>query len=557
MKAFPLVGAQSVSDTPPSTRAPARCILFSGQNKMRVGPLVTHPSKVIKKKDKELKMLITERYASSISGTISCFDRVIIQGTLNPIGHPKGMASFLYSQGIRIFDFPQWAKNYTDKIRTHIAALADKNNMEIEFIRKSNVRKETHVSKILQKRGGHPGLVCILSAMEACASFQPWHDKEKGKTFLKPDNGKCLHYYFYFIDKEFGLCYARIPTWFPFRLQFYFNGHNWLANQLKKKNIEFTLLDNLFTSIDNFERAQKSSDSMSSEKLHSFLDQYANTFCPIFKELNAVYHWSIMQVEYATDIIFSSKEKLKPLYEHISRSACLAVKAENVATFLGRKLNPLYQDEVGNNFNTRIEGTRIRHSMGPTSIKAYDKFAIALRIETATNDVSFFKHYRDVEKQDGTVVNKIATMRKSIYSIPDLITVMKAANMRYLAFISALDDPTDGTPKLKKLSQTITENNHPYRGFNFFDSNDLEILLTIARGEFNVSGLQNKHLRSCLSIKSSKASRVMKRLRVHGIIKRVGKTYKYYLTSLGKKVIALGLNLREFFITPSLSICKY
>jgi hypothetical protein len=70
------------------------------------------------------------------------------------------MTSFLYSKGIRIFDFPQLAKSYTDKIRTHIAALAAKNNMEIEFIRKSNVRKETHVSKILQKRGEHPGLVC-------------------------------------------------------------------------------------------------------------------------------------------------------------------------------------------------------------------------------------------------------------------------------------------------------------------------------------------------------------------------------------------------------------
>jgi hypothetical protein len=198
---------------------------------MRVGPLVTHPSKVIKKKDKELKMLITERYASSISGTISCFDRVILQGTLNPIGHPQGMTSFLYSKGIRIFDFPQWAKDYTDKIRAHVAALANKNNIEIEFIRKSNIRKEELVSKILDKRGNHPGLVCILSAMEACASFKPWHDKGNGKTFLKPDTGKCLHYYFYFIDKEFGLCYARIPTWFPFRLQFYFNGHNWLANQ--------------------------------------------------------------------------------------------------------------------------------------------------------------------------------------------------------------------------------------------------------------------------------------------------------------------------------------
>ena len=57
-------------------------------------------------------------------------------------------------------------------------------------------------------------------------------NKRTHETFLKPTTGKCLHYYFYFIDEELGLCYLRVPTWCPFRLQFYFNGHSWLARQL-------------------------------------------------------------------------------------------------------------------------------------------------------------------------------------------------------------------------------------------------------------------------------------------------------------------------------------
>jgi hypothetical protein len=61
--------------------------------------------------------------------------------------------------------------------------------------------------------------------MEPCASYKPWHDKKTHKTFLKPDSGKCLHYYFYFIVADLGLCYLRVPTWAPFRLQFYCNGH--------------------------------------------------------------------------------------------------------------------------------------------------------------------------------------------------------------------------------------------------------------------------------------------------------------------------------------------
>ena len=78
------------------------------------------------------------------------------------------------------------------------------------------------------------------------------------------------------------------------------------------------------------------------------------------------------------------------------------VKPDNIATFLGRKLNGNYQDEMGNRFNTRIEGTRIKHTMGPVSIKMYDKFRLILRIETTVVNVSFFKHYREVEHKDGT-----------------------------------------------------------------------------------------------------------------------------------------------------------
>jgi hypothetical protein len=106
--------------------------------------------------------------------------------------------------------------------------------LEIEFIRKAGVRKESIISEKIEKRGYHPGIVHIISAMEACNTYKPWHDKTTGKTFLKPDTGKCLHYYFYFIDPQVCLGYVRVPTWCPFRLQIYINGHNLLASELKQ-----------------------------------------------------------------------------------------------------------------------------------------------------------------------------------------------------------------------------------------------------------------------------------------------------------------------------------
>src|SRR5262249_48687985 len=110
------------------------------------------------------------------------------------------------------------------------------------------IRKEDVVASVLVVRGDRPGLVHIVSAMEACDTYKPWHDKHTHRTFLRPDTGKCLHYYFYFIDAELGLIYLRVPTWCPFRLQFYCNGHSWLARQLTAAGVGFTLADNAFLS---------------------------------------------------------------------------------------------------------------------------------------------------------------------------------------------------------------------------------------------------------------------------------------------------------------------
>ena len=74
-------------------------------------------------------------------------------------------------------------------------------------------------------------------------------DKQTGKTYWKPADGKCLHSYFSFLDKELGLTYVRVPTWLPCRLQIYFNGHNWLAAQLGKQKIPYELRDNAFVEI--------------------------------------------------------------------------------------------------------------------------------------------------------------------------------------------------------------------------------------------------------------------------------------------------------------------
>jgi hypothetical protein len=499
---------------------------------------------------------LLERYADRIVGCLSCYDRVLLQGTLPKLCYAQGMGFLLHERGFRIFDYAKFAQPLTEAIRANAERVARENGIAVQFVAKTSTRKDDLVATVLAERGDRPGLVAILSAMEGCTSYRPWHNKNTGFTDLKATSGKCLHYYFYFIDEALGLCFVRVPTWCPFRLQFYFNGHSVLARKLDQAGIAYKTLDNAFAEIADFEAAQRLADDLEPRDLHQTLDRYAKLCCPVIEDLGASYHWSLMQVEYSTDVVFRSRDDLQPIYETLVRTAIHAVKPDNVACFLGRKsVHGNFEDELGTKFETRIQGTRIKHHMGPVSIKMYDKFGQILRIETTATDVSFFRHYRKVEHRDGSpATRQIAPLRKTIYSLPDLRGLLTAANRRYLDFLSALDDPSVGMTQLRDVSETTTESGRSYKGFNFFSAHDDALFQALARGENVISGVRNKDLRRRLGDRSSGwTSRCLKRLRVHGLIRRMGRTYKYYLTDLGRRVVLTGLKLKEMMVIPALA----
>jgi hypothetical protein len=496
---------------------------------------------------------LTERYDDRLAGVLSCYDRVVIMGTVPVICYAEGMTRFLYANGIRIFDYPQFAQTLRDRVRDRAAALASEAGLTIEHIAKSHIRKEEVVARVLAQRGEHPGLVHVISAMEACDSYRPWHDKPSGKTFVRPDSGKCLHYYFYFMDAEFGLVYLRVPTWSPFRLQFYCNGHNGLARQLTAAGIGYTMADNAFTRIDDWPRAQQLADALSPDQLHRILDHYAGLCCPVCDVFGQSYHWSLMQVEYATDLVFRTTTTLGPLYDQLVRQSVLSVKAEQVASFLGRQITPQLAQEIGSQFSTRIEGTCIKHRFGKSSIKMYDKCGIVLRIETTTNDVSFFKHHRKVEHRERPPTRELAPVKKSIYSLIDLREILLGCNRRYLAHLSALDDFSAGVRALGRLTKPRKIENKTVKGINFFEPGDNALLHALQNPRLNIAGVRRADLLPSLQMFSpNRLSRQLRRLLDIGVIKRITGTYRYYLTKAGRAATAAAQRLTDATIIPAL-----
>jgi hypothetical protein len=204
-------------------------------------------------------------------------------------------------------------------------------------------------------------------------------------------------------------------------------------------------------------------------------------------------------------------------------------------------------------FSTRIEGTGIKHRFGHASVKMYDKFSGVLRIETTTNDVSFFKHHRKVEHRQEPPTRALAPVKKSIYSLIDLREILFGCNRRYLEHLASLDDFSAGVRALDRLTKPRRVEDRTVRGINFCDPVDHALLEALQNPRVNIAGIRRADLLVLLEqISPARLSRQLRRLRDLGVIKRVGGTYRYYLTRIGRAATAALCRVTEAIIIPTL-----
>jgi hypothetical protein len=72
-------------------------------------------------------VLLTERHKDQIAGVLSCYDRVLVFGTLPTLCFAEGMTSYLYAHKIRLLDYPRFAEPYRNELRENAERLAAEN----------------------------------------------------------------------------------------------------------------------------------------------------------------------------------------------------------------------------------------------------------------------------------------------------------------------------------------------------------------------------------------------------------------------------------------------
>lgn len=197
-----------------------------------------------------------QKYEGKVTGTLSGWDRIVFRGTLRMLSFVEGMMGYLARAGVLLKDFGEHGQAMTARLIAASQAAAEKAGRPVRYLASAQTRKDHYARNIALEEDVQEGLICVLSCVEPCKSYEIYRNRTEKRLQLVPRMRKCKFLYHYWIDRQFGFMSARIQTWFPFSIQVCMNGREWLGRRLDEAGIEYRRYDNSFPWIGDFPRAQ-------------------------------------------------------------------------------------------------------------------------------------------------------------------------------------------------------------------------------------------------------------------------------------------------------------
>jgi hypothetical protein len=500
-----------------------------------------------------------KRHRDRILGSITGFDRLLFRGSLLSICHRDGLDKFLGSQGVLYKDWEPFVEQISNRIKAQAQKIAKQAGRPFAYLASAQASKEDIAQAWVKKDQIQVGLVCVLSCVEICRTFSIRRDRESQKLKLLPQERKCLHLYFYYLDREFGLMHIRLQTWLPLTIQVCLNGREWLARRMQQEGITYEQKDNCFTLVADLPRAQALLDELVVRRWAKVLNAWARRvnpwLAPSARPRWRSYYWTVRESEYATDVVFKSAEALAEVYPALCRHAIEQFSAPQVLRFLGRRPTPRFNGEVRSYLERRVEGVCVKHWAEENSLKMYDKQGSVLRVETTLNNPRRFCVRRSGTRQGQRVVAWLP-LRKGIADLRRRVQLSRAANERYLEALAVVGDSTPSHRILDPVSQGVETAQRSFRALRPVSPQDSRVFAVLLRGEFSLQGVRNEDLRRHLFPQEAPdparprnlaghVTRLLLLLRAHGLIYRLAKTYYYRLAEKGHQVMNTALKFRE------------
>jgi len=499
-----------------------------------------------------------KRHEQDIIGVLHGFDRMRFRGTLRSISYADGFDRFLGAVGVRYKDFGAYVQGLSQRLKDHARQVAASAGRPLEYLASSRQEKEAVAKAIAERDGITEGLVCVLSCVEPCMSFCIRRDRT-GRFRFRSEQRKCLHLYYYYLDREFGLMHVRLATWVPFAIQVCLNGREYLSRRMTKAGLGFEQRDNCFVRIDDLAQAQRMMRDLEERKWERLLKSLARRVNPLIGGRGGLdlhpYYWSIRESEYATDVMFKDAGALQRIYGALARHAIQQFGSKDVLQFLGRRTNRRFNGEVCGSYLERTEGLRIKHWLDENSIKMYDKQGSILRIETTINNARRFK-VRRMTLRKGVRRMRWIPMRHGVADLGRRVEISRAANERYLEALAVVEDSCPARELLDAVSRRLIKDARPYRALHPISRQDAALFKVVLSGQFLLKGFTNRHLREGLGFdypcdrrqrrrESARMTRLLRLLRAHRLIRKLSHTRYYRVTAKGQRIMAAALKLRD------------
>jgi hypothetical protein len=503
-----------------------------------------------------------QRFAVLVLGVLCGFDRLRFRGSKRQLCHDAGIMSYLGYRGILLKEYTEYVKDNTATLCHALQQPAEEADLYC-YLNNCQVSKEETALQMAAKHQRTEGLIAVLGCVEPCMTAKVHKIRKTKMLELRVEEGRCKHYYHYYLDPKYGLRYTRLQTWFPYTCHAGLNGRDWLAQQMTAAGIAFEKKDNCFAWVEDFAAAQQLLDAQLRTEWAPLLDSWVSQSNPLeatLLETPVPYYWSVETAEYATDMAFHSAADLASVYPLFVQHAYATLQSTDLLRFMGYhvrkdgKPSLNLPGEVVSKIEELDQGMRVKFEILCNLLKIYDKFGVVLRLENLLRDVRHFKVLRHREGDDEGPLEYLR-MRKGVADLHGRAEAGEKINDRLAASLATVAEKTSLAELTQDLGKRQEWKGRPVRALNPLAEEDVALLQAVSRGEFAICGFRNRDIRALLfgaaedSVEqkraSAKVTRLLRLLRGHGLILKISKTQRYQLTQKGRRSLSALLAARN------------
>lgn len=508
--------------------------------------------------------IFLEKHRDAILGIVEGFDRVIFKGHLTSMFPQGAFGRYLNKRSILLKDAGKFFERETEAIKQHAKSVAEQARRPFVYLESAHTHaspqsKEALARATAERDGITEGLVCIFSVLEPCVSFAVAGNHRTHRLEVVRRKRKCLHLYWYLIDPDLGWMHVRIQTWAPYSIQIYVNGREWMCRQLQHHGIAFERSDNKIVWVGDFDATAALAEKFNHTDWPALLIRHVARVNPLLPEIATAgfggYWFGIDQAELATDILFKSRADLERIHADLVHAALIGFDTTDVMRFLGRKPHHAFTGEVVIDSKKRPEGCRIKFRIRRNAIKLYDHLNV-LRIETTLNNPAEFKILTSSENAEGKPVCRWSPMRKGVSNFWRYAEVAHGANSRLINALANAPLQGKATEALDRLCRSQSKAGRHIAAFNPVTATTVALFTALLAGEFFINGFRNIDLQCKLYSappadefearrRTHRISRLIAKLRGHGLIAKVTNSRLYRVTHYGVSAMWAAIRFRR------------